>query len=127
MDIYSPVTIAYRINLKWMKRRALYLINKYNFERIFDNEWYALIDENYDIFIIERGDKTNKNSYLYSNIVKSSCKTFPDSYIEMQGYLIALSDQNSNIVYSNSYYKKLIKRVYYEKFKIKLGIRKIYS
>jgi len=129
MSVYNPNddSITYRMNLKWMKKRVLNLVNGYDYgERPnnYWNGWYLEIDENYDMYINDR--KNNKNNFLCMEILRFANKMLPYICTEIQDYLIAFSIESSDITNYVSYGKTHIKHIYHKKFIIKLGMKDIY-
>lgn len=129
MSAYNPNddSITYRMNLKWMKKRVLSLVNGYDYgERPnnYWNGWYLEIDENYDMYINDR--KNNKNNFLCMEILRFANKMLPYICTGIQDYLITFSTESSDIAHYVSYGKTHIKHIYHKKFIIKLGMKTIY-
>ena len=130
MRIYNSAddTITYRIDLKWMKRKMIFIVAGYGYDKIPDNGWYPIIEENYDMFISKKLRKTRisaTNRFRYKNTINMVQKILPDICIKRYDYLVVFLDNDIfiNMPYCESYFKKCNKHTYCDAFEIKLGIR----
>ena len=127
MRVYDSAddTITYRMNLKWMKRKMISIIAGYGYDKIPDNGWYPIIEENHDMFMNKKSKKSAINRFMYKNNISMIRKILPYICIKRYEYLIVFLDNDIFIQmpYCESYFKKCNKHTYCDAFEIKIGLR----
>ena len=111
MRIYNSAddTITYRIDLKWMKRKMIFIVAGYGYDKIPDNGWYSIIEENYDMFMSKKLRKTRisaTNRFRYKNTINMVQKILPGICIKRYDYLVVFLDNDIfiNMPYCESYF-----------------------